>query len=770
MTASKDMSPWLQERYPLAFATYNRQQLWATLKSTLDSWLLKKTSRNRYIYMCHLTLDALDQCEGQRLQDRWRYFEQAVLPHWSAGERDPVMGGTWRVGINVLVLGRFILPGWVSLYRLRISEVMKRIPETSALKQQYHLLKQSVDALRWAKYPKKRGLAVDRGIKVMLVRGYDRLAEIQEADLFNDSRSEPFGYLGVGSDILDGALCQLGVFDRTPRRNSSRRLRQRQLTIPELVAKADIAPPFDQLTQHYLETAAIRLNWTQGHLQNMCQSITTFWQYLNQYHPEIDHPTQVLPRHGQAFIEHAIQITQETGVGQLTTLYSRLLNVRTFFNDICLWAAEPEAKFAGCVPQTPPISRQDLSRSEFDRARTKTAERFKTTIFELERELPKIRAYALQMWLRAEQRLKAGPENETLADEEADTFWNWALLELLVQSGLRVEEATELTTLDILKRHLPDGRVYYLLHVKPSKFDRARLIPMGDGLGRVIAEIIRHIKRFYGTDAVPFCDRWDFTARKNGPRAPYLFQGLGHPSVISDEVVRRRLRLLSQGAEAKASDGSPLILHPHDCRRMFATEHLNNNVPMHVIQALLGHATPDTVMVYAKLYPTTLIEEYRKTVRGVYNAFHGQDSLRNPTKEEWAAFERSCSLRDMGTHLCSLPTGEYCPRGLVCLGCTHAQPKKSAVPIFQRMLASHKRELAKARQRGEPAGQIAARELEVERIRHALSRAEELTADVAAAIEAAADPGSDQSRHQDQSDEVTILSLKQSGFLVTERR
>jgi hypothetical protein len=53
------------------------------------------------------------------------------------------------------------------------------------------------------------------------------------------------------------------------------------------------------------------------------------------------------------------------------------------------------------------------------------------------------------------------------------------LLELLVQSGLRIE-ASELTTLDILKRKMPDDRIYYLLHIKPSKFDRARVIPIGD--------------------------------------------------------------------------------------------------------------------------------------------------------------------------------------------------------------------------------------------------------------------------------------------------
>ena len=158
---------------------------------------------------------------------------------------------------------------------------------------------------------------------------------------------------------------------------------------------------------------------------------------------------------------------------------------------------------------------------------------------------------------------------------------------------------------------------------------------------------------------------------------------------------------------------------------------------MHIIQALLGHGSPDTVMIYAKLYPSQLIEEYRKTVRSLYNAYYGEDGLKNPTAAEWAAFVANCNLRDMGTHLCALPTGEHCPKGLICLGCAHAQPKKSAVPIFRRMLTSHERSLVAARGHHEPAGQIAAREMEIVRIKGALQRAEELSDDVAAAIERA---------------------------------
>jgi integrase len=192
---------------------------------------------------------------------------------------------------------------------------------------------------------------------------------------------------------------------------------------------------------------------------------------------------------------------------------------------------------------------------------------------------------------------------------EAEAFWDWALLELLLQSGVRIEEAGELTTLDVLRRRHSDGRVYYMLHVKPSKYDRARVIPIGDGLGRVIAEIIRHVKRFYGTDRVPACDHYDSSEKVALPRAPYLLQGCRHPSAIAYAAIRSRLARLSQLAGVTCADGSPLIVRPHDCRRLFASEHLNNNTPVHVIQALLGHASIDTVMVYAKLYPSTLVEE-----------------------------------------------------------------------------------------------------------------------------------------------------------------
>jgi integrase len=284
---------------------------------------------------------------------------------------------------------------------------------------------------------------------------------------------------------------------------------------------------------------------------------------------------------------------------------------------VCTWGAEPGSPFEAHAPAAVPLERHDLRNLGFEKVRRRAKAQAAEKAVDLEREIPKLRALAIRRWDDAEQAVAAAPNAKARRIAEAEAFWDWAVLELLLQSGLRIEEASELTTLDVLRRRHPDGRTYYMLHVKPSKYDRARVIPIGDGLGRVIAEVIRHVKAFYGTDRVPDCDHYDSSEKRALPRAPYLLQGCRHPSPLAFAAIRTRLARLSQLAELRRADGSPLVVRPHDCRRAFASEHLNNNTPVHVIQALLGHASIDTVMVYAKLYPSTLVEEYRKTVRAV---------------------------------------------------------------------------------------------------------------------------------------------------------
>jgi integrase len=723
-----------EEAMKLANKRYDRDTLLSITDEMVARFRLPNVQDKRKMHAaCKHLADALDRLSGSTLQHRWNVFEKRIWTKWKAGIGRPCTLWTW--GARVVVPTRMIIPSIEWLHDVRVNQWIERLPEEHPLVEQHRLLLDAITRITWTG-ARNRHEAVCNGLRILLVQGYDSLRQIQEEDM-----KVLHLRWSKGTDALDAALCSLGIFARTPRRGSTRHSRRRRLTTSELVEVAGVPSRFRQVMILYLETYEARVSNAYHTLRHKSIALAHFWRFIQDRHPEVKHCAAILPRHVRDYIPYAIararsvQRGPDAGEEVRMTGYSWANNLRTFFSDICAWATEPDSPFVPFATRTVPVTRHTLLGHGFEKARARTRARLTETVLELEREMPKIRAFALQRWKAAVAAPKISTSRGYPWSDEVDTFWDWALLELLVQSGLRIEEASELTTLDILKRSLADGRIYYLLHIKPSKFDRARVIPIGDGLGRVLAEIIRHVKRFYNSVAVPICDHWDLHEKRPRPPAPYLLQGIRHPSTTGIQTIRSRIRELSISAGAQRSDGSPLVLLPHDCRRVFASEHLNNNTPVHVIQALLGHASPDTVMIYAKLYPSRLVEEYRKTVRGLYNTYYGEDGLKNPTAEEWVAFAASCNLRDMGTHLCALPTGEYCPRGLICLGCTHAQPKKSAVPIFRRMLASHQRSLSTARDHNEPAGQIASRELEIVRIKGALQRAEELSDDVAVAIE-----------------------------------
>ena len=257
-----------------------------------------------------------------------------------------------------------------------------------------------------------------------------------------------------------------------------------------------------------------------------------------------------------------------------------LTNLRCFFADVCTWGAEPGSPFEPHAPAAVPLERHDLRNLGFDKVRRRAkaraaggGDRPRARDPEDPRGRdPPLGPGAARRWPRR-------PESAPGATPRPKRSGTGQCSSCLLQSGLRIEEASELTTLDVLRRRHPDGRTYYMLHVKPSKFDRARVVPIGDGLGRVIAEIIRHVKAFYGTDRVPDCDHYDAGEKRALPRAPYLLQGCRHPSPLAFAAIRTRLARLSRLAEARRADGSSLVVRPHDCRRAFASEHLNNNTP-----------------------------------------------------------------------------------------------------------------------------------------------------------------------------------------------
>src|SRR5262249_32889388 len=78
-----------------------------------------------------------------------------------------------------------------------------------------------------------------------------------------------------------------------------------------------------------------------------------------------------------------------------------------------------------------------------------------------------------------------------LTREEDDAFWTWAIVEVLRQTGIRIEELLELSHHAIVQYRLPStGELVPLLQIMPSKTDAERLLLISPELADVLAVIV----------------------------------------------------------------------------------------------------------------------------------------------------------------------------------------------------------------------------------------------------------------------------------------
>jgi integrase-like protein len=221
----------------------------------------------------------------------------------------------------------------------------------------------------------------------------------------------------------------------------------------------------------------------------------------------------------------------------------------------------------------------------------------------------------------------------------------------------------------------PTGETIGLLVIAPSKSDRERVIPMSAELFAVIAAIIRrHIQH---ARAVPLTSRYDTHEKVHTRAMPFLFQRrygityrvLGQHSVL--ESLQRRCTAL---ADTHPKFGQARFT-PHDFRRLFATDVVNNGLPIHIGAALLGHLNLDTTRGYVAVFEDDLIRHYqafldqRRRTRPV-------EEYQPPTDTEWDDFHQHFDRRKVELGTCGRPYGTGCTHEHACLRCPmlHVDP------------------------------------------------------------------------------------------------
>jgi site-specific recombinase XerC len=271
---------------------------------------------------------------------------------------------------------------------------------------------------------------------------------------------------------------------------------------------------------------------------------------------------------------------------------------------------------------------------------------------------------------------EAAGETIHVSTREEATFWEWAAVETLRHSGVRIEELTELTHLSVRQFQRANGEVVALLVIAPSKTDRERVIPMSAELFHVIAQIIRRHTR--AGKPIPQLCRFDPHDKVWSSPLPFLFQrfrGTTHRVINTGTI----LRMLQRRCEAIAQHNPAfrgLSFTPHDFRRIFATELVNSGLPIHIGAALLGHLNIQTTRGYVAVFDEDVVRHYQEYLHH-RRTHRPEDEYRSATAEEWTEFEEHFDKRRVELGSCARPYGTPCQHEHACIRCPmlHVNPK-----------------------------------------------------------------------------------------------
>lgn len=170
-------------------------------------------------------------------------------------------------------------------------------------------------------------------------------------------------------------------------------------------------------------------------------------------------------------------------------------------------------------------------------------------------------------------------EAKALLDAAAQSPFLYTFISTLLSTGLRISEACVLQPGDI-------DRKAGLVHVRRGKGGKPRIVKLDDKLYRLL--------RRYWVVARPGT-KWLFPARKLSGRLDHRWCWADHP--VSSCSFRDRLARVVQRAELNRT------VTPHDLRRTYATWLCESGVHLRTVQALLGHSSPNTTVLYTAVRP-----------------------------------------------------------------------------------------------------------------------------------------------------------------------
>lgn len=260
------------------------------------------------------------------------------------------------------------------------------------------------------------------------------------------------------------------------------------------------------------------------------------------------------------------------------------------------------------------------------------------------------------------------------------------LVVLLMETGLRGGDACELPFNPVIE----DSVGWPCLRFDNTKVRAEQLIPLSDKAAAAIRAQQAHVRHQW-----PNGSPWLFPGILNNPDGtkPYA-----HGS-LSGQLGRWQARV---GVRDEA--GQRVRVHAHQFRHTVGTRLINAGVPQHVIQKLLGHASPRMTARYAEIHDHTVREAFAKFCAQRVNTAgerldYDPDAL--TADAEWVKHNLARIRDSLPNGYCGRPPQQDCPHPNACLTCPDFQTTPDFLDIHRNQATTNRRLIARADANGQ---------------------------------------------------------------------
>lgn len=255
------------------------------------------------------------------------------------------------------------------------------------------------------------------------------------------------------------------------------------------------------------------------------------------------------------------------------------------------------------------------------------------------------------------------------------------LVVVLMETGLRGGDACALPFNPIIE----DSVGWPCLRFDDAKVKTEQLIPLSEKAAKAIRDQQAHVRMVW-----PEGSPWLFPGIAENPDGtkPYA-----HGS-LSGQLGRWQ-----KAIDVRDEAGQPVRVHAHQFRHTVGTRLINAGVPQHVVQRLLGHASPRMTARYAQIHDRTVREAFERYCAGRVS-ISGEHLDYDPdaltADAEWVKHNLARIRDSLPNGYCGRPPQQDCPHPNACLTCPDFQTTPEFLDIHRRHAHTNKRLIARA--------------------------------------------------------------------------